>query len=116
MRSDAERDVLHAVAAHIFPILLGRDPYRVLKQSYGLVVAATTHRVEDDDVRHASIGLHHEAQAYCALDLTLLGLGRELHVVDDILPHIAAIGEIGLGHFFQLLIVIDFIGGVGFQR
>ena len=50
MVANAESDVLHAGAADIFPVLLSRNPDGVLKQSYGLVVAATAYRVDDEDV------------------------------------------------------------------
>ena len=102
------------MTAHIFPILFGRNPHGLLDESDGLIIAAAAHRVDDDDVRHVAVGLHHEAQPHCALNLAFFGCVGEFQVVGDIFSHVAAVGEVGLGHFVQLLVFVDVIRGVGF--
>ncbi len=97
--SNAKRNVLHVVAADVFAVFLSRNPDGLLDKTNRLVVAAATHRVDDDDVRYAAVGLHHEAQPHRALNFALPGGLRKLQVVGDVLAHVAAISKIGLGHF-----------------
>ena len=115
MVADAESDVLHTTAAHVFSVLFGRNPNGLLKESDGLIVAAAAHRIDDDDVGETAIRFDHKTQTHRALDFSFLGLGREFQVFGDVLGHVAAVRKIRLGHLFKLFVFVYFIRGVGFE-
>ncbi len=97
------------MATDILLVLLSGNPDRLLQESYGFLVAAAAHRVDDDDVRRSAIGLHHEVQPYGALNLAFFGFGGELQVRGDVFGHVTAVGEIRAGHLFQLFVFKYFV-------